>query len=99
MNHATSAAAPLVDMRRNRSEADISAWIVSYLSRLLELPESQVSADARFEQFGMDSAATVGLTGDLSDWLNIQVDPTLAYDYPNIESLSARLASMLKEQD
>jgi acyl carrier protein len=35
----------------------------------------------------LDSAAAVGMTGELADWLDHEMDPTLLYDYPTIESL------------
>jgi len=36
------------------------------------------------------------LTGDLMDWLKIDVDPAILYDHPTIELVSAHLSSLVK---
>ena len=77
---------------RNLGAQEIQEWLVAYLAKLLELPQDDVDSRANFKQFGMDSAATVGLTGDLGEWLGYKIDPTLAYDYPTIEDLAKYLA-------
>ena len=45
-----------------------------------------------FTYYGLDSVQAVGLTGDLEIWLGRRLSPTLAWDYPNIESLARHLA-------
>lgn len=49
-----------------------------------------------FDRYGLDSSVAVGLTGDLEDWLETKLDPTLLYDYPTIEGLSQHLADEFK---
>jgi acyl carrier protein len=70
-----------------RSAMEIQAWIVDYLAQLLEVDPSDVDVSIPFDRYGLDSAAAVGLTGELEDWLGQEMDPTLLYDYPTIESL------------
>jgi acyl carrier protein len=36
------------------------------------------------------------MTGDLEDWVERKIDPTLLYDYPTIEALSQHLAEEFK---
>lgn len=79
--------------------ADIQAWMVSYLGELLEVDSDQVDVRIPFDRYGLDSSAAVGLTGDLQDWLGYEVDPTLLYDYPTIESISQHLSSTLRVQN
>ena len=69
----------------------IQTWLVDYLARVLEIKVEDVSVVDSFQEFGLDSAAAVGLTGDLGRWLGRKLEPTLAYDYPTIEALSAHL--------
>jgi acyl carrier protein len=73
-------------------QAAIEAWLIDYLSRLLKLEARELYTDALFDAFGLDSAATMGLTGDLSSWLGIEIDPAAPYDYPTISELSSYLA-------
>ncbi|HAJ64178.1 MAG TPA: phosphopantetheine-binding protein [Cyanobacteria bacterium UBA8543] len=74
------------------SKAEIQAWIVSYLAQLLEIDPDEVYVTIPFDQYGLDSSAAVGMTGDLEDWMGQKIDPTLLYDYPTIEALAQHLA-------
>ncbi|MBD0263001.1 MAG: acyl carrier protein [Tolypothrix sp. T3-bin4] len=74
------------------SAVEIQAWIVSYLAELLEIEPDEVNPTIPFDRYGLDSSAAVGLTGDLEDWMEKKLDPTLLYDYPTVEALSRHLA-------
>ncbi|ARV58015.1 phosphopantetheine-binding protein [Nostocales cyanobacterium HT-58-2] len=73
--------------------AEIQAWTVSYLANLLEVTPEEVDVTIPFDRYGLDSLAAVSLTGDLQDWLEYEVDPTLLYDYPTIEELVKYLSN------
>jgi acyl carrier protein len=77
--------------------AEIQAWIVSYLAELLEVEPHEVDVKIPFDRFGLDSSAAVGMTGDLEDWLGMEVEPTLLFDYPTIEVLVQYLSSELSK--
>ncbi|MFP4100771.1 acyl carrier protein [Coleofasciculus sp.] len=72
--------------------AEIQAWMVSYLAELLEVRPNQVKVTIPFDQYGLDSSAAVGMTGDLEDWVGRKIDPTLLYDYPTVKDLAQHLA-------
>jgi acyl carrier protein len=76
--------------------AEIQSWIASYLAELLEIEPDEVNVTIPFDQYGLDSSAAVGMTGDLEDWLGSKIDPTLLYDYPTIEALARHLAEEFK---
>jgi acyl carrier protein len=71
---------------------NIQAWLVSYLVKALEIEPNQIDVTISFDRYGLDSAAAIGLTGDLADWLGRDLDPTLLFDYPTIEALAQHLA-------
>jgi acyl carrier protein len=75
-----------------RSAMEIQAWIVDYVAKLLEVNPADVDVSIPFDRYGLDSAAAVGMTGELEDWLGHEMDPTLLYDYPTIESLVQHLS-------
>jgi acyl carrier protein len=77
---------------QHRSAMAIQTWIVEYLAQLLEVDPADVDVTIPFDRYGLDSAAAVGMTGELADWLDHEMDPTLLYDYPTIESLVQHLA-------
>lgn len=81
---------------QSATKATIQAWLVSYLTNLLELNPDEVSTKVSFEKYGLDSLAAVSMTGDLEEWLGHEVDPALPYDYSTIESLARYLAEKYK---
>jgi acyl carrier protein len=76
-----------------RTADDIRRWLTAYVAKLLESDEDSVDVTVPFERFGLDSSAAVGMTGDLEEWLGLELDPTLPYDYPTIDALSRHLAA------
>lgn len=76
------------------SRADeIQQWLTAYVANLLEMAYEDVDATISFADYGLDSAAAVGMTGELETWLGQDVDPTLPYIYPTIETLAQHLAT------
>lgn len=76
-----------------KTAEEIKAWMVSYLGQLLGVSPEEIDTTISFDRYGLDSAAAIGITGDLEDWLEVEVDPTALYDYPTIQNLSEHLAS------
>jgi acyl carrier protein len=78
--------------RTTPTAGEIQAWLVAHLAGVLEVDPGQIDVTAQFDSYGLDSAAAIGLTGDLESWLGYDLDPTLLYDYPTIEAVAAHLA-------
>ena len=76
----------------HRTAAEIQTWLVSYLATELDIDPKEMDVKTSFDSYGLSSASAVFMTSDLSEWLGSDVDPTLPYDYPNIEKLAQRLA-------
>ena len=72
--------------------AAIQEWLLENLSQLLEIDPAEMHIKYSFDSYGLDSADTFGLTADLEDWLGFELDPTIFYEYPSIESLSQYLS-------
>src|SRR6266571_5773300 len=70
----------------------IQAWLVSRLSQVLQVEPQDIDIHEPFTNYGLTSVDAVGLSGDLEDWLKRQFSPTLAYEYPTIETLARHLA-------
>ncbi len=75
-----------------QSTEKIQAWLVSYLAELLEIDPSEVDETTPFDRYGLDSSATMSMTADLEEWLGLELEPMLFYDYPTIKRLSQHLA-------
>ena len=72
--------------------AEIADWFVSWLSQDLGIPAADIDPSTPFAYYGLDSVHAVRLTAALEAWLEREVSPTLAYEYPTIDSLSRYLA-------
>lgn len=78
--------------KESQTREKIQGWLVTHLAELLEIDQEEVEVDMTFDRYGLDSSAAIGLTGDLADWLGTEIEPTLLYEYPTIESLGQYLA-------
>ena len=66
----------------------IQDWLRENIANRLGLTATEIDIEQPFVNYGLDSVEAVRLTADLEDWLNCKLSPTLAYDYPNIKTLS-----------
>ena len=73
------------------SDVSIESWMVSYLADLLDIPADEVSLTLPFESFGLDSAAIVVMTSDLSKRIGMELKSDLFFKYPDIRSVSELL--------
>ncbi len=70
----------------------IEQWLIGQLSETLGVEPSEIDSTQPFVSFGLDSAQAVGLAGDLEEFLNRTLPPTLIWDYPTIEALAKHLS-------
>ncbi|MFP6613718.1 MAG: beta-ketoacyl synthase N-terminal-like domain-containing protein [Pirellulales bacterium] len=77
---------------RPDSAGQIQEWLVDRLASLLKIDRAQIDVERPFASFGIDSAAAVGISGDLEEWLGRRLSPTLIYSYPTATALAAHLA-------
>jgi 8-amino-7-oxononanoate synthase len=79
--------------KRAPDEEAIQRWLVSKVAALVDQEESDIDITQPFSSYALDSVGTVGLTGELQEWLGIKLPPTLLWDYPAIELLARYLAA------
>ena len=75
-----------------KSRDEIQSWLTTQIAERLKVNRSNVDIREPFAYYGMDSVQAVSLSADLEDWLERELSPTLAYEYPTIEALSRYLA-------
>jgi acyl carrier protein len=80
------------DPRRNPGREAIQSWLQIRIAEYLQLDADDVDASLPFSYYGLDSVASLGISGELEVWLDRKLPQTLTWDYPNIELLSAFLA-------
>ncbi len=74
------------------AEASIREWLVQYFARRQGMSATDVAVDQPFARYGMGSLESLTLVHDLEQWLQRSLAPTLAWDYPTIDSLARYLA-------
>jgi acyl carrier protein len=79
--------------RNGPTPAEISAWIISYVARLLGCSEATIDRARTFDEIGLDSMMVIVMTEELGTWVRRDIDPTKAYDYPTIESFAAHVSA------
>jgi len=70
----------------------IESWIVAHLAEELGVDSQEIDIREPFANYGLNSVAAVGLSGELEEWLGLKLSPTLVWDYPTIESLARYLS-------
>jgi acyl carrier protein len=78
--------------RQQKTTEDIEAWLVNYLAKVLEIEPKKITTKTSFGRYSLDSSVTITLASDLGDWLGCEIEPTITYSYPTIESLAKHLA-------
>ncbi len=73
----------------------IQQWLIDWLSSKLGLVTETIDPYKTFADYGLDSMMAVQLGRDLTegfDLQNVDIDPTLAWNYPTINALAQYLA-------
>lgn len=74
------------------TEKEIQTWLISHLAMYLKIPPDEIDIQEPFSTYGLDSAVAVSLTGELGQLLGCELEITLFWEYPDIETLSQYLA-------
>jgi acyl carrier protein len=69
----------------------LESWLAALVADLMGIPVETIDVRARFDRYGVDSAAAVSLTDELERHLERELEPTLLYEHPTIENLAAHL--------
>lgn len=77
----------------------ILQWISIRLAELAKINVDQVDLQLPFDRYGLDSLNAVILIGELGDWLQLELDPSIVYDYPTIEQLSRYVSEQINGGD
>ncbi|MDZ8107390.1 MAG: thioester reductase domain-containing protein [Nostoc sp. DedQUE12a] len=84
-------------LKQSFTAADIQHFLVSNLAELLNAETADIDIEEHLENYGLDSAQAMILVGKLEKLLGFQPSPLLLWHYPNIASLSQRLAEEVQE--
>ncbi|MDJ0724562.1 MAG: alpha/beta fold hydrolase [Prochloraceae cyanobacterium] len=77
---------------RNIHSNTIQSWLIAKISAKLSLDPKHIDIKEPLINYGLDSVAAVTLSGELAEWIDRKISPTIIYDYPTIESLASFLS-------
>ena len=84
-------------MGRSSVVEEIRGWMVAYLADLLGMAPQEICTATSFEAYGLDSTAAAGMSADLGEWLGIELDAGVAYEFPTIDAVAQYLAEELEK--
>lgn len=75
-------------------KAEILNFIVDQVAKYTELPPAKIKVTTEFLSFGLDSVDAAGISGELSEWLQVELEENLLWDYPTPAELAEYLAEL-----
>jgi acyl carrier protein len=83
---------PVVEaIEKPGSADDIKSWLANKVAAVLKIDASAIEFNTSFAKLGLDSLAAITISGDLEQWLEMEIDATILYQYSTIEELSEYL--------
>ncbi|WP_446717954.1 phosphopantetheine-binding protein [Crocosphaera sp. Alani8] len=73
------------------TEENIANLLLTKLTGVLGLEEDELDMETSFSEYGLDSSVALTLTGELGEWLGMELEPTLFWEYTNIDELTEYL--------
>ncbi|HEX3860700.1 MAG TPA: acyl carrier protein [Stellaceae bacterium] len=61
------------------------------MKRIVDDPSIAIGPDVTFVQMGLDSATSAYFIVELEEWLGIELEPELVFDYPTITDLARHI--------
>ncbi len=72
----------------------ISAWLIAKLAEKLEIDSGEIDPHTDLTDYGLNSIEAVNLSGELENFLERRLPPTLLWDYPTLAELAKHLAEI-----
>jgi acyl carrier protein len=82
----------------NANRRTILRWITARLASYLEVPATAIDPMVPLAEIGVDSVHAVSLVGDVEAHFDIDVDPTLIFDYPTPAHIAEYIDEAVAEQ-
>lgn len=71
-----------------KESIDYKDYLAGKLAALLELSKDDIDYETSFTEFGIDSILATKIASILNEEVNLEIDSTILFDYPNIYSLA-----------
>lgn len=82
----------------NANRRPILHWLTTTIASYLEVPASTINPMVPLAEMGIDSVHAVSLVGDVEMHFDIDVDPTMVFDYPTLAAIAEFIDGAAAEQ-
>ena len=73
-------------------------WLTTQLASYLEVPPTAINPMVPLAEMGVDSVHAISLVGDIELHFDIEVDPTMIFDYPPLAGIAEFIDTAVAEQ-
>lgn len=63
----------------------LRAWMIQYITTVLDLPEGKLDTSESFTTYGLDSVEAVVMAGVMEEEFRVPVDPMLFFEHHTID--------------
>lgn len=77
----------------------ITTWLTEIIAKYLRISNDSVLVDSPFAEFGLDSVHALTLIGEIEQYLGLQLDPMLLWDFSTVRELSSELLRIKCERE
>ena len=81
-----------------RKPPPILRWLTTQLASYLEVPATAINPMVPLAEMGVDSVHAISLVGDVELHFDIDVDPTMIFDYPTLSGIAEFISTAVAEQ-
>lgn len=83
----------LPNAETSAAAATVRAWMVRYISAVIDVPQDPFPETERFDQYGLDSVEITIMCGIMEEEFGVRVDPAEVFDHPSVAALANHLAA------
>jgi len=89
----------LENTRAIKAKQQLSSWLVTKLSAINTMKESEIRLDKPIANYGLDSLHALAIAGELEEMLDIELPLTMLWEYPTIEKISLFISDQLYKKN
>jgi len=74
-----------------KTQEEVQGWIIQWLEENAGVLRETIELDKPFADYRLDSLTAVEFSGDVEEWLGIQLTITVLWNHPTIEKMTQYL--------
>jgi acyl carrier protein len=83
----------------NATHRPILRWLTAQLASYLEVRAAAISPMVPLAEMGVDSVHAISLVGDVEAHFDIDVEPTMIFDYPTLGRIAEFISTAVAERE